>query len=488
MNNLLNFPRTFPVTAHTDYVGKGSTFVVIRGTRQDGQQFIPLALERGATTLVLEKGHALTAEITALVVASGATVDYVADTRKALATLSAQAAGNPAEQLKIIAVTGTKGKSSTVFTLEHILRSAGHVTALVSTVKNSINGNDLPTDYTTPQPDYLHQFLRACVEQKVTHVVMEVAAQALTMSRVYGITFDAAIFTNFALEHLEFYETIEDYFAAKCLLFKQLKPHAPVYVNADDTWGQSILKNHQTFKSFGVSHLVGAKRYDKQAYDCNVIYHNTQLEPLVFDVVWQHQAPFRCQVNRLLGEFNAYNCAGVVAVAREFGVKPEAIVHALATFPGIPGRLTRYMLPNGATCFVDYAHNPSSFETVLKELQQLSSDLIVVFGAGGQRDKSKRPLMGAIAAHFAHRCIITSDNPRNEEPLAIMQDILVGVAPEDQHKVIMQVDRAAAIKEAYALSKPHSVIAVLGKGPDEYQLVGTQRIPFSDGAVVQSLQ
>lgn len=220
-------PMVFPVACHTDNIGRGSTFVAVKGQREDGIIHIPRALELGATTIVVAGDAELSLEVVDLIHKAGATLLRVANTRQSLAQLSAQAYGFPARKLKIIGVTGTKGKSSTVFMLEHILKKAGHQTALMSTVRNSIKNTVFKASLTTPHPDYVHAFLHQCVQEDVEYVVMEVAAQGLSLHRVDGILFEAVLFTNFDREHGEFYDTMEDYFAAKAVLFEQVKPGAP---------------------------------------------------------------------------------------------------------------------------------------------------------------------------------------------------------------------------------------------------------------------
>jgi len=232
----VNLPTIYPVACHTDHVGPGSIFVAIQGFKQDGVRYIQQALEKGATEIVVQDD----AELSDLPL--GVHAHKVSDTRKALAELSAQAAGYPAKKLKIIGVTGTKGKTTTVYLIEQVLKTAGYKTARLSTVNNAILDRENKAQLTTPQPDYLHQFFKRCVQEDVEYVVMEVAAQALSLHRVHGLQFDGVIFTNFSQEHGEFYDSMEDYFAAKCTIFEQINPGSPVLVNADDAWCRKI--NH----------------------------------------------------------------------------------------------------------------------------------------------------------------------------------------------------------------------------------------------------
>jgi len=453
----LVMPSTFPVTCHTDFVGKGSTFVAIEGFSDNGIRYIKQAIENGASTIVVHRDVLLDDALLLFMQSRNVICERVNNTRKTLAELSALAAGLPAKKLSIIGITGTKGKTTTSFLLEHILHTVGYKTALISSVKNSIGGYDFPASLTTPQPDYLQQFLKLCVEHEVDYVVMEVAAQALTLHRVEGILFCGIIFTNFSLEHLEFYPTLHDYFAAKKLIFEHVVENAPFVINADDEQGRQLLMHYPLAQPYT---LINNDNENK----------NYTVE---------------CPV--LLGRYNAYNILAASTMAGKLNIQESFIQQALQTFKGVPGRLQEHVLANGARCFIDYAHNPESFQAVLSTLRLLTPHLIVVFGAGGARDKSKRPMMGNIASHIADVVIVTSDNPRHEDPEVIAQDITEGIVPALQHKIIQQLDRQKAIELAYHLSDHGSVIALLGKGPDEYQIVGTTKYYFSEQKILEQL-
>lgn len=475
MKQLISLPSIYPVTCHTDHVGSGSTFVVIKGYSHDGITFIPQALEKGAKTIVIEHDVQLPEYIQKQILDHNAQIVGVEDTRKALATLSAQAAGFPAQQLKIIGITGTKGKTTTTFLIEHILQHAGYKTALTSTVKNKIVDQEFSAPLTTAQPDYLHQFLKTCVQVGVEYVVMEVAAQALSLHRVEGIEFDGIIFTNFALEHLEFYASMDEYFAAKCLIFNHGKKNAPALINADDPQVVSLINHHSPMISYGWSSkadvIINKVRDSVNSLDCTISWQNSSYD---------------LKVPALMGTFNIYNVVAAVTMATYCHVPIVQTMQALQTFSGVPGRLERYQLPNGAVCIIDYAHNPLSYEQVLSMLRQLTQHLIVVFGAGGNRDASKRPIMGSLATQFADVVILTSDNPRTEDPATIIANIEQGIT--DKHKVIHELDREKAIRKAYALSKQASIIALLGKGPEQYQIIGEQKIPFSEKKIINGIQ
>jgi UDP-N-acetylmuramoyl-L-alanyl-D-glutamate--2,6-diaminopimelate ligase len=470
------FPKKYPVTCHTDHVGAGSTFVAIKGFQQDGLAYIPRAIEHGATTIVVEQDAILDSNILQRIERSGACLVRVPNTRKALAQMSARANGYPAKKLLIIAVTGTKGKTTCAYLLAHCLRTLGHKVALLSTVANYIDSEVLPTELTTQQPDYLHTFFKVCVDRGIQYVVMEAAAQAYTLYRTHDIEFDGLLFTNFSQEHAEFYATLEEYFQAKSGLFRQLKPNAPCLVNADDARFETLHKAFPHIQSYGCDNQNSTYRA--------VVSQEIVGEVNTTCIKQELNVPVSCAA--LIGRFNVYNVLGVMGLLVSLGFSEKLVAQAISSFVGVPGRLERYQLPNGVQCFIDYAHNPSSFEAVLSTLAGLTEHLIVVFGAGGDRDRIKRPIMGAIASQYAQCIILTSDNPRSEDPNAIIADIMHGVDRED-NKVIQELDRAQAIQRAYAESRPGSIIAVLGKGPDEYQLVKGVKSFFSDAKTVLSL-
>jgi UDP-N-acetylmuramyl-tripeptide synthetase len=497
-----SLPAVFPVTCHTDYVGAGSTFVAIQGYKEDGAKYIAKAIERGATSIVISHDTVLAPEQENLIRERAVALSRVPDTRKALAQLSAQAAGYPAQKLKVLGVTGTKGKSTTCFLLKHVLSSAGYKAALLSTVYNQIYNTRFSAPLTTAQPDYLQQFLKLCLDNGVTHVVLEVAAHALTLHRVDHIEFAGIIFTNFGLEHLEFYDSLENYFAAKCDLLARRVAGAPAFINNDDSWCRDLKNKYPDIITFGLG--GNGTKPDKVAPDKVLKILDSRTLVLELD---SHR--FSCPA--LFGNFNAYNIAASASLLLSLSLTAEEINSGLQSFTCVPGRSEGYKLANGARGIIDYAHNPLSYEALLPELRAITPHLIVVFGAGGERDASRRPLMGAIAAQHADIVVITNDNPRSENPEKIAQDILHGIPLECQKnpksreynkpenkinynlenqvspQIIIELDREQAIKRAYALSKPDSIIALLGKGPDHYQIIGAAKLPFNEAEILKSL-
>jgi len=473
----MQLPRVWPVTCHTQYVGAGSTFVAIKGQDLNGVDFILDALGRGAKKIIIASSEYLPLKIQQAIMRAGALLEKVPDTRRALAQSSARAYNFPARRLKIVAITGTKGKTTTACLMYHMLRQAGQSVALISTVYNKINDQQFESTLTTPQPDYLHMFFDMCVAQDVEYVVMEVAAQAASLHRVHSIAFDAVVFTNFGHEHSEFYQTAHHYFNAKMQVLSQAKQDAPIYINADDR-RVSALK-----AQFDNAHYFSIK---DSAADFFVAVNTTVQDSIAGTITCESQsASFACAA--LQGDFNASNIIAAASVAYTLGVSLDVIVRACATMQSIPGRLERYTVKNGIECIIDYAHTPESYDHILSLLRKKTDHLTVVFGAGGARDVTKRPLMGTIAAQYADSIFLTTDNPRTESPSAIVADIIRGISDKQKSKVIVELDREKAIKHALQLSKNNGIIALLGKGPDEYQIIGNTKKVFSEKAIIKQL-
>ncbi len=460
-----NMPTLFKVACHTDNVGPGSTFVAIAGTKSDGAQFIQKAIDHGAETIVLEHNASLDPATEQLL--KTVSSYRVENTRKVLAELSAHAYNHPAKKLKIIGITGTKGKTTTTFIMEHILKTAGYKTARLSTVSNAINDQTYVTQLTTQQPDYLHMFFDKCVHDEVEWVVMEVAAQAVSMSRVHGIEFDAIIFTNFSREHGEFYATQQDYFAAKAALLKQLKKNGHLVLNGDEPLVRSLrsLCAHALVSCMQDITVIGVSRAGISCYIDQLVFENSAL----------------------LGAFNMHNIYMAFMLARALNIPAHVTQKSISTFAGVPGRLNKYSLAQDITAYIDYAHTPSSMKAVLETLRVETAQLIVVFGAGGNRDVVKRPIMGAIAATYADHIILTTDNPRHEEPERIIEDIVAGIPQDCVQKICKEPDREKAIRLAHSLAGPGAIVLLLGKGPDEYQIIQDNKFYFSEREILRSL-
>lgn len=465
-------PKIFPVTCHTNHVGPGSTFVAISGHKEDGGKFVEQAINLGATSVVVDTSTDL--EIlknkfpkTHFIVS--------ANTRKSLAQLSAKALNNPSDKLTIIGITGTKGKTTTAFLTHHILTAHGYKTALISSVHNKILQQTEESSLTTPDSDYLHMFFAQCIEQKVTHVIMEVSSHALSLHRTHGIVFTAVGFTNLDAEHMDFYATLEDYFAAKFLLLTQAKRGGTIVINTDNSWGTKAFEMATIL--YGANTIIPISQHNPLTE--NLTIEQNSLAGLNLTITTQtNQLPLK--TSHLFGEFNAYNISMAAHLAQALTIPDETIQKAIATFSGTPGRLQVHALKNGAKAFVDFAHNPSSMEAILKTLRPLTNHLIVVFGCGGNRDTTKRPVMGKLSVDYGDQIIITSDNSRNEEPAAIITEIMQGIPQEQRSKVMNKIDRKAAIAWAAQLAKSGSIIAILGKGAEPYLLIKDKKLPFND--------
>jgi UDP-N-acetylmuramoyl-L-alanyl-D-glutamate--2,6-diaminopimelate ligase len=446
---------TFPVTAHSNYVQQDGTFVCIKGSSDDGTRYIADALASGARIIVIEETQALSPQIETLIKKYNATIKTVKNARIALAELSAEVAGYPAKKMHSIAVTGTKGKTTTCFILKHLLTKLGKNCALISTVHNQINDTIYPSQFSTAQPDYLHAFLKECVNQKIEWVVVEAAAQALSVNRLHTLVFDGAIYTNFSQEHGEFYASMHDYAQAKSLLINHLKEHAPLILNGNDPVVAACAKKHAN----------------------SILVHENQL-------------PVYNYPESLLGIYNHYNAYMAMSSLISLGLAKtfQELLPLLDDFAPVPGRAEKYILKNGALAYIDYAHNPSSVTAVLSALRTKTDDLIVVMGCSGNREKEKRPIMGHEAARIADVFYATIDNPRFENTTDIINDMLSDIAPRDMSKIIVEEDRAKAIQEACKRSKNGSIIAILGKGPDEYMDIAGTKYPFSEKAILSTFQ
>ncbi len=467
----------YPVTCHTDHVGAGSTFVAIPGFKTDGTQFIATALEHGATTIIVQE-TSITEQVRALCAQHNAALITVPDARRALAEHAATALGNPASKLKIIGITGTKGKTTTAFLVDAILRKAGHKTALISSVYNKIINNQEPCTRTTPEADYVQMFLAACVNQNVQYVVMEVSSHALDLHRVAGITFDAVGFTNLAQDHLDYHHTMDEYFNAKAAIFSRCKPGGTIAINSDNSWGQQAAHAAQTLATAGQQIVTFGANDNPSAHQVTMHIHQATCDGI--ELVLDLKPGLFIDCPQLFGTFNCYNIALASILAHSVGVAYTFITKALATFAGVPGRLQRHVLQNGALAFVDYAHMPLAVQEILTTLRPFTNHLIVVFGCGGDKPKDRRPGMGAAAGKYADEIILTDDNPRTEDRMAIVNDIIAGIAPEHRHKVHVELDRRKAIARAAQRSGSDTIIALLGKGHQKEYILGTTSTHFDD--------
>jgi UDP-N-acetylmuramoyl-L-alanyl-D-glutamate--2,6-diaminopimelate ligase len=441
----------------------GSLFVAIRGNVVDGHGFIEQAIERGAIAIVSEE-PGLTQRVTHI---------QVLDSRDALARLAAAFYSNPSKQLRMIGVTGTNGKTTTTYLIKHLLERAGQRTGLIGTVSYEIGERVLPASRTTPESLDLQSILAQCVDARCANVVMEVSSHALELERVDGIGFRVAIFTNLTQDHLDFHRGMKEYFEAKARLFAGLRDAEgkgrTAIINVDDVYGQQLVAR------FGrdlpiITFGMGA-RADLRASNFKIEPTGTSYQLDIKGKSFLVRLP-------LIGRFNIYNSLAALAAIQALGLDVRAAVLALARAPQVPGRLEAVPARRQFQVFVDYAHTDDALLNVIKTCRDLSPNrLIVVFGCGGNRDKSKRPLMGAAADQNADYSIITSDNPRKEDPAQIIRDIEAGFRSKRFESVL---DRREAITRAIQLAQPRDIVLIAGKGHEKYQEFADRTIPFDD--------
>jgi UDP-N-acetylmuramoyl-L-alanyl-D-glutamate--2,6-diaminopimelate ligase len=439
-------------------------FVALRGEKTDGHQFIGHALDKGASVIVAERDHK----------DSRATCLLVDNTRNALADFSAAFYGYPARKLRIAAVTGTNGKTTTTFLIKHICENAGLRCGLIGTVRYEIGERILPAIRTTPESLDLQELLAQIGNAGCKAAAMEVSSHALAQERTRGIEWNVAVFTNLTQDHLDFHGTMENYFEAKAKLFTSLahqkqKTKPVAIVNVDDRYGQRLLdKVDETVPV--VTYGMGL-RADFRASNYRAEFAGTS---------YQLDARGKSYLVRLplIGRFNVTNSIAALAAAEALGISLRNAVLSLGKAPQVPGRLELVPAKRQFQVFVDYAHTPDALANVLKTLRELQPNkLIAVFGCGGDRDRQKRPLMAEMADRLADYSIITSDNPRKENPHAIIAETETGFRSSHYEKI---VDRTEAINRAVALAGARDIVLIAGKGHENYQEFADYTIPFDD--------
>lgn len=452
------------LAAHHDAVRPGSLFVAVRGFRHDGHAFVPAAVQRGAAAVVVDRDVGSPGDVT---------VVRTADTRLALALLSSAYHGHPSRRLAVIGVTGTNGKGTSAYLIEALLSAAGRRCGIIGTMGAKLGDRTLGLDRTTPEAPELQQLLRTMADDGLEIVVMEVASHALALHRVAGTRFTGAVFTNLTQDHLDFHHTFDEYRAAKRRLFEMVEPDGFAVVNADDPAGEA---------------MAGASRAPVVRYgierEAEIRGAGIRLRLDGMDYTVTTPAGTLRIASRLQGRFNVYNSLAAIAVALRMGIDPAAIPPVLARFPGVPGRFEPVDEGQSFGVVVDYAHTPDGLENVLRTARDfVRGRTIVVFGAGGDRDRTKRPKMGAIVEALSDVAIVTSDNPRTEQPAAIIEEILTGI--RERAKVEVEPDRRAAIFRAIALARAGDFVIIAGKGHEPYQEIHGVKHPFDDRLVAQ---
>ncbi|MES2732650.1 MAG: UDP-N-acetylmuramoyl-L-alanyl-D-glutamate--2,6-diaminopimelate ligase [Bacteroidota bacterium] len=446
-------------------VKPGSLFVALRGTQVDGHQFIAKAVELGAAAILCDQLPENLQE--------GITYVQVPDSAAAMGLAASSFYGNPSAKLLLVGVTGTNGKTTSVTLLHQLFRRLGYHTGLLSTVQNQIDETVIPSTHTTPDSVTLNKLLAEMVKQGCTHCFMEVSSHAVVQHRITGLTFAGALFTNITHDHLDFHQTFDNYIKAKKKFFDDLPVTAFALVNADDRHGLVMMQNTDARKNtFSLQTLATFKA--KLMSDS---LHGLQME-IASKEVWF----------KLIGRFNAYNLLGVYGAAVLLGEEPEEVLTQLSDLYAAPGRFEQIVSEAQVVGIVDYAHTPDALENVLETIQSLregNQQIITVVGCGGNRDVTKRPLMAGIACKLSDKVILTSDNPRDEDPLAIIEQMQKGVTATNAKKTLVIPDRREAIRQACALAKPQDIILLAGKGHETYQEIKGVKYDFDDKQVLK---
>ncbi|MEO1051074.1 MAG: UDP-N-acetylmuramoyl-L-alanyl-D-glutamate--2,6-diaminopimelate ligase [Bacteroidota bacterium] len=445
-------------------VEDGAVFVAVRGTQVDGHAYIIQAVKSGAKAVICEE---LPDEVKDEV-----TYVTVKDTARALGIISSNFYNNPSAQLKLVAVTGTNGKTSIVTLLYNLFRGLGYNTGMLSTVRNAIDGKDIPSTHTTPDAVQINELLAQMVKKGCTHCFMEASSHAIVQERVSGLDFSGAVFTNISHDHLDYHKTFEGYINAKKKLFDDLPSSAFALVNIDDRRGRVMLQNTKASKHhYALKSMADFK---------GKIISNT-LQGLEVDVdgknIWF----------QLIGDFNAYNLLAAYATGMLLEEDAEQVLAQLSLMGPPPGRFEQVVTDTKITAIVDYAHTPDALKNVLDTIANFrtgNEQVITVVGCGGNRDKAKRPLMADVACRLSDKVIFTSDNPRDEEPGEIIKEMQTGVRPTDYKKTLVLQDREEAIKTACALARDNDIILVAGKGHETYQEIKGVKHPFDDREVL----
>ena len=445
----------------------GSLFVAVRGVAVDGHQYIASAIEKGAVAVVCEEYPEELADKVTFIV--------VKDSAYALGVLLSRSYGDPSQKLKLVGVTGTNGKTTIATALYELFRRFGYKVGLLSTVCNYIDGEAIPTDHTTPDPITLHALIARMVEAGCTYAFMEVSSHSIDQRRISGLDFDGGIFTNLTRDHLDYHKTVENYLKAKKKFFDDLPAKAFALTNLDDKSGMVMLQNTKAKKlTYSLRTLADFKGKILESH-----FEGTDL--LMND---------KEVAVRFVGRFNAYNLLAVYGAAVSLGADSDEVLVALSAMHPVSGRFETIHSPKGFTAIVDYAHTPDALTNVLNSIHEVlegKGRIITVVGAGGNRDKGKRPLMAKEAVRLSDQVILTSDNPRFEEPDAIIQDMVAGLTKADWDRTLCITDRAQAIKTATILAKRGDVILVAGKGHEDYQEVRGVKHHFDDREQLRKL-
>lgn len=441
---------------------KGGLFIAIEGYQTDGHRYIGSAIENGAKVIVLQ--HEVPIEDKEV------TVIQIADTRLGMAVIASNEYHNPSKEFKLVGVTGTNGKTSITFLLGQLLEWEKQKIGIIGTIENRIGEQVLKAERTTPESLDLQRLFKKMVDEKVDTALMEVSSHALALKRTIGCDFNVGIFTNLTQDHLDFHHTMENYAAAKAELFKSCKVGI---INQDSPYYSQIIE--------GATCEIVTYGIDQPA-----TYHAQQIHISAMGVTYDLECPegkFKVSVP-IPGKFTVYNTLAVIAAARALGLSMSSIIEHLSHVKGVPGRVQAFTSSRGYSVLVDYAHTPDGLSNVLETIKEFAKGrIITVFGCGGDRDRTKRPIMGAIAAKYSSHAIITSDNPRTEDPMTIINEVEVGVKGQIENYDKVE-DRETAIRMALKEAQKDDVVLIAGKGHENYQILKDRIIHFDDCEVV----
>lgn len=448
-------------------VQSGCAFIAVKGTQSDGHEFIDAAINAGAIAIVCEQMPDATPE--------NITFIKVKDSALALALMASAFYGHPSRNLHLVGITGTNGKTTTITLLHRLFSQLGYKSGCFTTIRNYIGDRVVEATHTTPDPVQLNRLMKDMVDAGCSYAFMEVSSHALVQQRVAGLTFAGGIFSNITHDHLDYHGTFDEYIKAKKLFFDNMPATSFSLINADDKHGKVMVQNtRSSVYYYGIRSMADFKARIIESHFNGTLLNidNTEL--------W----------TRFLGEFNAYNLLAVYACARLLGQNKEHVLKLLSAMETVEGRFQYLRSEDGVTAVIDYAHTPDAILNVLRTIGQIrktDEKVITVVGAGGNRDKTKRPVMARVAAEMSDRVILTSDNPRNEDPLDILNDMKAGLNNEQLRRTIIQPDRREAIKTACTIAQKGDIILIAGKGHETYQEIKGVKHHFSDFEEVESV-
>jgi UDP-N-acetylmuramoyl-L-alanyl-D-glutamate--2,6-diaminopimelate ligase len=446
------------ITSHSKLVAPGNLFIAKKGFSDDGSKYIEEAISNGAAVILSDMGNPFLKNVTQLVHSDISAVE---------AKLAAAYHDYPARHLFITGVTGTNGKTTTTYLIKHILDQYSETCGLIGTIECVTGKARYPSERTTPDAITNQKLLREMLKNGCTSAVLEVSSHGLKQGRVREIDFDVAVFTNLTQDHLDYHETMEDYVSAKALLFSSLDPSRTAIINEESPWNKRIIRDcNAKIITYGLT--------SSSMLYANDINFSSETTSFTVNYGWESQRFNWPQI----GRYNILNALAAIGVALVFGVPFSLLPHLFSSFTSVSGRLQRV---GNSSIFVDYAHTPDALENVLKCLKEISKGrIITVFGCGGDRDKGKRPLMAQACEHFSDFSIVTSDNPRTENPDEICRQIIVGFK---KNCYSIEADRRAAIRQAIQMAQKEDLILIAGKGHETYQIFSHQTIPFDDRKV-----